>query len=113
VRGGTGRQQGVAHLECSSRHFQDNNVRFQLFGLDSQRHKSGSFRIRELPLTQPAEHDYVGIVEAGAGDGDLLSVTSAGGFAASSVVGFAEERRRREEQPNGVPENLMAKMRPW
>jgi hypothetical protein len=24
----------------------------------------------------------------------------------------AEERRRREEQPNGVPENLMAKMRP-
>jgi hypothetical protein len=25
----------------------------------------------------------------------------------------AEERRRREEQPNDVPENLLAKMRPW
>jgi hypothetical protein len=25
----------------------------------------------------------------------------------------AEERRRRNEQPNGVPENLLAKMRPW
>jgi hypothetical protein len=25
----------------------------------------------------------------------------------------AEERRRREEQPNGVPENLMLQMRPW
>jgi hypothetical protein len=24
----------------------------------------------------------------------------------------AEERTRREQQPNGVPENLMAKMRP-
>jgi hypothetical protein len=24
----------------------------------------------------------------------------------------AEERRRRKEQPNGVPENLKAKMRP-
>jgi len=25
----------------------------------------------------------------------------------------AEERRRRQEQPNGVPENLMLQMRPW
>jgi len=25
----------------------------------------------------------------------------------------AEERRRRNEQPNGVSENLVAKMRPW
>jgi hypothetical protein len=28
------------------------------------------------------------------------------------IAALAEERRRRKEQPNDVPENLMAKMRP-